>query len=143
MAGERQLRVEPHPGATGAARRFVSRALHDWQVPDPWPILLASHELVANALRHARTPALLRIRHRDGRVRIEVADTDPRAPCRIPEPDPMAPSGRGLLIVALLADRWGVELAATGKTIWAEVPVTPATPVTPTSPVAPVPTRTR
>jgi hypothetical protein len=139
MAGERQLRVDPHPGATGAARRFVSCVLHDWRVPDPWPVLLTSHELVANALRHAHTPALLRIRYRDGRVRIEVADADPRAPRRVLEPDPTAPSGRGLLIVALLAERWGVELAAAGKTVWAEVPV----PVIPTSPAAPAPTRTR
>ena len=139
MAGERQLRVEPHPGATGAARQFVSCALHDWQVPDPWPIVLASHELVANALWHAHTPALLVIRYHESWVRIEVADADPRAPHRLPEPDPTELSGRGLVIVARLADRWGVELAGTGKVVWAEVPV----PVIPTSPVAPAPTRTR
>jgi histidine kinase-like protein len=139
MAGERQLRVEPHPGATGAARQFVSCVLHDWQVPDPWPILLASHELVANALWHAHTPALLRIRYHESCVRIEVADADPRAPLRLTEPDPTAPSGRGLVIVARLAVRWGIELAGTGKVVWAEVPVS----VIPTSPVAPAPTRTR
>lgn len=137
MAGERRLRVEPHPGATGAARQFVSCALHDWQVPDPWPILLASHELVANALWHAHTPALLSIRYHEGRVRIEVADADPRAPYRLAEPDPTAPSGRGLVIVARIAERWGVELAGTGKVVWAEVPVIP------TSRVVPAPTRTR
>lgn len=139
------MRVEPRPGATGAAREFVSRALYDWQVPDPWPILLACHELVANALWHAHTSALLSIRYHGGRVRIEVADADPRAPHRLPEPDPTEPSGRGLVIVARLADRWGVELAGTGKIVWAEMPVSalPASAAIPASPVAPAPTRTR
>ncbi|MDI2130882.1 ATP-binding protein [Yinghuangia seranimata] len=58
-----------------------------------------------------------------GVLRIEVADghaapllTGPDAPC------PNAESGRGLLIVAALSDRWGVRIAgAVGKTVWAEL----------------------
>ncbi|MFJ2722552.1 ATP-binding protein, partial [Streptomyces sp. NPDC087437] len=33
--------------------------------------------------------------------------------------------GRGLLLVAQLADRWGTRHTPTGKTIWAEQTVTP------------------
>lgn len=137
--GERQLRVEPHPGATGAARRFILCTLDAWRVPEPWPILLTGHELVANALWHTHTPALLRIRYGGAWVRVEVADTDPGALQPVPAPDRTAVSGRGLYIVSQLAARWGVERANDGKTVWAELPV----PVIPASRAAPTPTRTQ
>ncbi|WP_189327549.1 ATP-binding protein, partial [Streptomyces flaveus] len=39
-----------------------------------------------------------------------------------PEPQPDDESGRGLLLIAALADRWGTEpYAPSGKTVWAEV----------------------
>jgi hypothetical protein len=34
---------------------------------------------------------------------------------------PTSPTGRGLHIVEALADRWGVDKTAEGKTVWFEI----------------------
>ncbi|GAA1355892.1 hypothetical protein GCM10009612_21020 [Streptomyces beijiangensis] len=79
-----------------------------------------------NAATHGRVPGrdfrldLTRTAHRT--LLIEV--TDSRGD-RLPAPQPppgAAESGRGLLLVEALADRWGVSLGPTPrKTVWAEL----------------------
>ncbi len=98
--------------------------LRFWGLPlDPAAQLIA--ELSTNAATHGRVPG------RDFRLllyvvadtlRIEVTDTcDDRLPTlRRPTPDPE--SGRGLLVVDTLADRWGVTPGLPPrKTVWAEL----------------------
>ncbi|GHD88964.1 hypothetical protein GCM10010508_27150 [Streptomyces naganishii JCM 4654] len=89
-------------------------------------------ELTANAVRHGRVPGrdfhlLLRLSAPARTVRIEV--TDARTERTPPEPGALsAPGaedarGRGLLLVAALAARWGWCLrpgGGPGKTVWAE-----------------------
>lgn len=50
-----------------------------------------------------------------------VRRSDTRAECRPAPTDPDAVSGRGLLLVAALADAWGVtdRCSGPGKTVWA------------------------
>lgn len=83
-------------------------------------------ELAANAVQHGRVPGrdfrmTLAVTTR-GTLRVEVADTRGD---RLPEsrrPGGDDESGRGLLIVEALADRWGVEEGpAPRKTVWAEL----------------------
>jgi anti-sigma regulatory factor (Ser/Thr protein kinase) len=84
---------------------------------------LALTELVANVVRHVpgrrcRVCFLLR----PGGVRVEVADRCPRLPA-VPEGgDVLADGGRGLMLVAAVTDRWGVEPRPDGhgKTVWFE-----------------------
>ena len=88
-------------------------------------------ELAANAVRHGRVQGrdfrvALTFVSSPGVLRIEV--TDPRGerlPALSPDPEDLsyeAESGRGLLLVAAFADRWGVEpYPPSGKTVWAEV----------------------
>ena len=86
-------------------------------------------ELAANAATHGRLAgrdfrlALLSL---DATLRIEVTDTrGDDLPHRRP-PTPDAESGRGLLLVEALADRWGVELGPVPrKTVWAEFDLPP------------------
>ena len=64
--------------------------------------------------------------HRGVRLRIEVTDTRgerlPPTPGSVGMPTDDAESGRGLLIVGALADRWGIDVGpAPRKTVWAEV----------------------
>ncbi len=64
--------------------------------------------------------------HRGVRLRIEVTDTLgerlPSVPGAVKPPPGDAESGRGLLIVEALADRWGVEAGPVPrKTVWAEI----------------------
>jgi anti-sigma regulatory factor (Ser/Thr protein kinase) len=88
-------------------------------------------ELAANAAVHGRVPGrsfllTLRLTAADSVLRIEVTDTRPD---RLPVPQPPTAdgeSGRGLLIVEALADRWGVtEGPAPRKTVWAELDLVP------------------
>jgi anti-sigma regulatory factor (Ser/Thr protein kinase) len=86
-------------------------------------------ELVGNAIRHARPlpgdviRVAWRIRPGVGRQSLEVRVTDGGAavePCqRSVGPDSV--DGRGLTIVAALADRWGVERDGLGQSVWAEL----------------------
>jgi serine phosphatase RsbU (regulator of sigma subunit)/anti-sigma regulatory factor (Ser/Thr protein kinase) len=118
------LAAEPASGA--AARRFVQRTLAgvrtDRERLDT--LVLLCNELVTNAVLHAAAPSEVRLRLRDGRVRLEVHDPSPQLPAPRVE-DPEATNGRGMLLVDALADSWGVDrgdgLPDVGKTVWVEL----------------------
>ena len=78
-------------------------------------------ELVGNAVRHGREEIVLRLRPNPPGIGVAVTDHGEDMPT-LPDgrPDPTIPSGRGLLIVAALASRWGVEKveSGVGKTVW-------------------------
>lgn len=107
------------------ARTAAVGRLRAWGLPHE----AASHivaELAANAVVHGRVPG------RDFRLtlvasaavlRIEVADArGDRLPVAAREADDAAESGRGLLLVEALADRWGVTSGPSPtKTVWAEL----------------------
>lgn len=89
-------------------------------------VALVVAELAANAVLHGRVRGRdfrVRLVLRDGLVRVEVADgrTD-RLPVLRASADE---GGRGLLLVAATAERWGVEprTGAPYKVVWAEVRV--------------------
>ena len=80
-------------------------------------------ELVANSVRHVEAEATdrieLSVRASGGKVYVEVADSG-KGFEPTPQSDPEATSGRGLLIVNALCDRWGVE--HDGQTrVWCEL----------------------
>ncbi|GHI51506.1 ATP-binding protein [Streptomyces rubradiris] len=122
------------------ARRLAAHRLHLWGMPYGGPasdaVTLVVAELAANAVLHGRVPGRdfeLRLSYdrAAGVVRVEVSDTHPGRP---EPPGAAAPSrpldaegGRGLLLVAAVAARWGVgERLGPGKTVWAEYEVPPA-----------------
>lgn len=91
-------------------------------------LLLLVTELVTNAVVHGRPPCRLRVLADSQRLRVEVSDTAPRLPV-LRHPGPDVDHGRGLLLVAGLADEWGVGRAdrraqQRGKVVWAELPAT-------------------
>ncbi|GAA3128305.1 ATP-binding protein [Streptomyces rectiviolaceus] len=83
---------------------------------------LALTELVTNVVRHVpdRHCELLILRRPQG-LRVEIADRCPRLP-REGDGEELAEGGRGLLIVAAVSDRWGVDPRpdGSGKTAWFE-----------------------
>ncbi|MBQ0883673.1 ATP-binding protein [Streptomyces sp. RM72] len=125
------VQLSPTPRGARLARLLATEQLRSWGLPlDPARHLVA--ELANNAADHGRVPG------RDFRLtlyvvgdtlRIEVTDTRGQelpAP-RTPAPD--AESGRGLLLVEALADRWGVvDGRFPRKTVWAELRCTPPQP---------------
>ena len=85
-------------------------------------VLLATSELVTNAVMYGTGPIDVSVSCDAGIVRVEVSDNDPDAaqvqPTSTNTPD--RPDGRGLQIVDTLARRWGTMTGPTGKTVWAE-----------------------
>jgi anti-sigma regulatory factor (Ser/Thr protein kinase) len=123
-----QIRLDPQALSARRARRFVAETLQSWTLSGPVDenlvdvaTLLVS-ELVTNAVVHAGSPALLVVRpsERPGCVRVEVCDQDAEPPI-VHAFDPDATDGRGLALVAALADRWGVQPTAVGKSVWFEL----------------------
>jgi anti-sigma regulatory factor (Ser/Thr protein kinase) len=108
--------------AVSSARRFVQRHCQaigfDAETCDT-AVLLTS-ETVTNAFIHGRSEARIRVNAVPGRLLVEVADENSRHPQPAGQDDD-ALDGRGLAIVELLADRWGVVDEAYGKTVWFEV----------------------
>ncbi|MFB7499496.1 SpoIIE family protein phosphatase [Streptomyces sp. NPDC056161] len=120
------------PLAAGSARALVSRAFTEWaelglvrheRLADD--VMIVVSELVTNAVVHAGTDVELVCRlEEDGAVVIEVGDHHPsraprdngaETPYEIPE------YGRGLRLVATLAESWGVTYRTGAKTVWARL----------------------
>jgi anti-sigma regulatory factor (Ser/Thr protein kinase) len=80
-------------------------------------------ELVTNAIRAGASSIVLEVGRVGGMFRITVIDDAAGVP-KLAEPDPTAVAGRGLRIVDALSARWGVEEAAVGKRVWAELDLT-------------------
>ncbi|MFI6548534.1 ATP-binding protein [Streptomyces prunicolor] len=129
------MRFTSTPRGARLARRLVSHRLNDWGHPYTTPVnetlTLITAELTANAVRHGHVPGRdfhLQLTLAEGTFRIEVTDTraEKQPPSAPPIPDSASESGRGLLLVAALADDWGVtpRPSAPGKTVWAEMRVT-------------------
>ncbi len=113
--------LAPDPTSPAEARRLVRAALAGTVAADLLAqILVAVSELTTNAVEHAATPFEVRAGCVDGHVRVEVADHDPTLPTGGADPGPAAVTGRGLLLVERIADRWGVDADASGKTLWFE-----------------------
>lgn len=126
------MRFTSTPRGARLARRLVSHRLDEWGHPYASPVnetlTLITAELTANAVRHGHVPGRdfhVQLALADGTFRIEVTDTrtEEQPPAGPPATDSLSESGRGLLLVATLADGWGVSPrpAAPGKTVWAEL----------------------
>jgi anti-sigma regulatory factor (Ser/Thr protein kinase) len=102
-----------------AARDFVTAVLREWPTPRALvhDVVLLVSELVTNAVIHGRPPIELRLRTSDGQVVLEVRDHATYLPRRL-RPTPEDEHGRGLQLVALIADRWGTRPTPDGKSVW-------------------------
>jgi PAS domain S-box-containing protein len=107
------------PAIVADARKKVAVRLAGWGLDDAVFVTeLVVSELVTNAIRHAESPIQLRL-IRNQTLICEVSDGSSTAPhlrraCALDE------SGRGLLLVSQLTQRWGTRQTPHGKTIWAE-----------------------
>jgi anti-sigma regulatory factor (Ser/Thr protein kinase) len=110
--------------APAAARLFVREACAAWTVPQAVQEIaeIVSNELVSNAVEHAHSSSRLTLTCTKLSLRISVRDY--RLTLIPPRPRPIdidAPRGRGLHLVAVLAQTWGVDRNPDGKTIWANL----------------------
>ncbi|MEV5934637.1 ATP-binding SpoIIE family protein phosphatase [Streptomyces sp. NPDC052079] len=126
------------PLAPGSARALLRKAFTEWaQLPLPGAeqltgrvgddaTLLAS-ELVTNAVVHAGTEVRLTcgLEEDTGALVVEVTDHHPSRAPRGSEPEASAYDapeyGRGLRLVAALAESWGITYRPGTKTVWARL----------------------
>ncbi|NEB00254.1 SpoIIE family protein phosphatase [Streptomyces sp. SID13726] len=116
--------AQAEPERVAVARQQLRELLHDWPSSDQVDsaVLLLS-EMLTNVLVHTDADALLLAEVRgetgDRRMRVEVTDTSDDLPHKR-RPGELASSGRGLMLIELLADLWGVDPRGEGKSIWFE-----------------------
>ncbi|MFJ4574501.1 ATP-binding protein [Streptomyces sp. NPDC088846] len=118
---------EPSTAETG--RKLVRDVLGIWHLDDLADRAeLIITELIANASRHTPCPEIRLVVGRPSATRVRVGIVD-EEPSRLPvlshagEEDE---SGRGLLLIDAVADRWGCDLQSSGrrlrgKEVWAEL----------------------
>ncbi|GGS00700.1 magnesium or manganese-dependent protein phosphatase [Streptomyces nojiriensis] len=117
--------AQAEPERIAGVRQQIRELLHDWADPDQVDsaVLMVS-EMVTNVLTHTDGDALL-VAEAAGelgarRLRVEVADGSDELPHKR-QPGEMSSSGRGVLLMEMLADAWGVDPRGEGKSIWFEL----------------------
>jgi anti-sigma regulatory factor (Ser/Thr protein kinase) len=125
MPKDVEWQLTRHPRSVGRARALLREQAADWKLPDDiteTAVLLLS-ELMTNAYRHAHASPGREIRTRcvldDDHLHVSVTDANDTMPV-FRNPSPEDESGRGLILVTLLADEWGTAPRphGIGKTIW-------------------------
>jgi two-component sensor histidine kinase len=127
LNGELTFRFPRHPRSVGRAREMLRRCAGLTGETGAVAALLLS-ELVTNALRHGSPPGreiAVTLHRAEGLLRLEVEDAGDRLPQpRTADPDLDDECGRGLALVAALADDWGVvPRRGPGKCVWVTLKV--------------------
>jgi hypothetical protein len=117
--------AQAEPERIAAARQHMRQLLHDWVDGDQVDsAVLMLSEMVTNVLIHTDGDALIVAEvtcHEAGRrMRVEVSDGSDELPHKR-HPGEMASSGRGLVLMEMLAHAWGVDPRGEGKSIWFEL----------------------
>ncbi|MGW1030410.1 SpoIIE family protein phosphatase [Streptomyces sp. NPDC002577] len=114
--------VPSDPAAVADVRASVVRQLAEWGLDDmAFTTELLLSELVTNAIRYGGAPIRVRLLH-DRSLICEVFDASSTSP-HLRYAATTDEGGRGLFLVAQLAERWGTRYAPEGKIIWAEQPL--------------------
>jgi anti-sigma regulatory factor (Ser/Thr protein kinase) len=119
------LSIEDDVRAVHQARSFTRGTLAEWALPDSLArdaILLVS-EMVTNAIVHGRAPIHLRLRRAREHLLVEVDDTATAVPRKL-RPTANDVHGRGLQLVAMMADEWGTRPIRDGKSVWCSLALT-------------------
>ena len=111
--------------APATARNFAREngcTQHALEVLDDALLLIS--ELVTNSVLHGGPPIVLAIDCDGAGLRVQVRDGSAAAPTPV-SAEQDAESGRGLSLVQLISDTWGVQPVAddhgTGKEVWFEL----------------------
>jgi anti-sigma regulatory factor (Ser/Thr protein kinase) len=125
---EQHLTLTEDLHAPAHARAWVATRLPPVAHDVTEDVLLLVSELVTNAVRHGRPDIVVGLSVRRGLVRVEVRDGGDALPV-VPAGQPSVErvTGRGLLIVSMTAQDWGIDRVAgrPGKTVWAELATSP------------------
>lgn len=114
--------LPPTVASVPLARRLARDVLRTWNAPhDHGDAELLVTELVANVVDHVGGDVLtLELGLADGWLRIAVVDGSAIRPI-VREMSHEEERGRGMRMVAAIADRWGADDHAGGKRVWFEL----------------------
>ncbi|MFG2400896.1 SpoIIE family protein phosphatase [Streptomyces lydicus] len=111
--------VPPDPSAVAQVRAAAVRKLIEWGLADEaFTTELILSELVTNSIRYASGPIRVRL-IRDTALICEVSDRSSTSP-HLRQAATTDEGGRGLFLIAQLAERWGTRYTSGGKVIWTE-----------------------
>lgn len=117
-----EWQVPSDPAAVADVRAEVTRRLAHWGLDElTFATELILSELVTNAIRYGGDPIHVRML-RDRTLICEVFDSSSTSP-HLRYAAMTDEGGRGLFLVAQLAERWGTRYTPEGKVIWAEQPL--------------------
>ncbi|KOU40487.1 protein phosphatase [Streptomyces sp. WM4235] len=112
------------PARVCDVRAAAVRRLADWGLEEvAFATELLLSEMVTNAVRYGGEPIRVRLIH-DRSLICEVYDGSSTSP-RLRQATSTDEGGRGLFLVAQLAQAWGTRYTADGKVIWAEFTLAP------------------
>ncbi|MFJ3892938.1 ATP-binding protein [Streptomyces sp. NPDC090083] len=128
MPASESFRIPKNRSHVPVARQRVRKVLADWGITDELAdaVTLLANELVTNAVTHCRVSHArigVELSLTNGELTLEVADPDRD---RLPRPHDSTPEeegGRGLALVAALADTWGCRQGPYTKCVWARFDV--------------------
>jgi anti-sigma regulatory factor (Ser/Thr protein kinase) len=114
------------PVSAGSARHHVAAAIEEWGLAEiEEDAALCTAELATNAILHSRTDFTIAVRQIPHGIRVDVQDDRPDlTPVVVPsalEPLDTGVTGRGLMLVAAIAERWGYFTTDIAKTVWFEL----------------------
>ncbi|GCB43405.1 SpoIIE family protein phosphatase/ATP-binding protein [Kutzneria buriramensis] len=117
-----EWQVPSDPAAVAEARASITRQLAGWGLDElTFTTELIVSELVTNAIRYGGDPIHVRVMY-DRTLICEVFDSSSTSP-HLRYAAMTDEGGRGLFLVAQLAERWGTRYTPAGKVIWAEQPL--------------------
>ncbi|MGW4788332.1 ATP-binding protein [Streptomyces sp. NPDC004230] len=134
------VELQALPSRIGQVRRIVSAQLRYWHL-DPLidRAALGVTELLTNVHLHARPDKTCTVEMELllDRLTVSVHDHDPRLP-QVCHADVSATSGRGLAMVAAVADSWGARPDGdSGKVVWFTLPAPSSAPSRPVRTLTP------
>jgi anti-sigma regulatory factor (Ser/Thr protein kinase) len=119
-----QLEMAPLPTAVACGRLHAKNVLHEWRLSraaEDAAILVS--ELLTNSVNASclqGSSVRLRLLADHSQLIIEAWDRNPRPP-QPRQADYLDEGGRGLNVVAAIADRWGYYRSGNWKVVWAEL----------------------
>lgn len=116
-ASERRANLDPVPASVGLARSLVRESLAGFDNDARDVALLLTSELVTNAVMHASTEVKVTVAVADGVAEVGVTDSSSAVPT-MRRSTWRAEGGRGLRLVDLLTQEWGVTPLPGGKQVW-------------------------
>ncbi|MFE9937215.1 ATP-binding protein [Streptomyces hirsutus] len=124
MSATETFRIPKHRRHVPTARRQVHKALANWGVTDQLAdsVTLLANELVTNAVTHCRISCAqieVKLTLYEAHLVLEVSDPDRDRLPRLHDSAPDEEGGRGLALVAALAEAWGCRQGTYTKCVWA------------------------